>query len=86
VLIEAMACEVAVIGSDSGEIPHVLGDAGRTFPEGDAAALGELLRELWQNPAGRIELGQRGRQRVLERFTQAQIAEQTVQVYQEILT
>ena len=86
VLIEAMACEVAVVGSDSGEIPHVLGDAGRTFPEGDADALGQLLVQLWQNPAARIELGKRGRQRVLERFTQAQIAEQTVQVYQEMLT
>ena len=28
VLVEAMACEVPVIGSDSGEIPNVVGDAG----------------------------------------------------------
>ncbi len=35
VLIEAMACGVAVVGSASGEIPWVIGDAGVLFPEGD---------------------------------------------------
>ncbi|HEY9644931.1 MAG TPA: hormogonium polysaccharide biosynthesis glycosyltransferase HpsO, partial [Chroococcidiopsis sp.] len=36
VLIEAMACQVPVIGSDSGEIPNVIADSGLIFPEGDA--------------------------------------------------
>jgi hypothetical protein len=30
-------------------------------------------------------LGQRGRQRVLERYTQTQVAAQTVEVYREIM-
>ena len=38
-LAEAMSCETPVIGSDSGEIPHVIGDAGLIFKEGDAQAL-----------------------------------------------
>src|SRR5262249_44967029 len=38
-LTEAMACEVPVVGSDSGEIARVIGDAGLVFPEGDATAL-----------------------------------------------
>jgi glycosyltransferase involved in cell wall biosynthesis len=33
VLIEAMACGVPVIGSESGEIPNVIGNAGLVFPE-----------------------------------------------------
>ena len=36
VIMEAMACGVPVIGSDSGEIPQVIGDAGVIVPERDA--------------------------------------------------
>jgi glycosyltransferase involved in cell wall biosynthesis len=84
VLIEAMACETAVVGSDSGEIPHVIGDAGLIFPEDDVAALRKCLEQLQQNPTLRVKLGQKGRQRVLNHYTQAQVAAQTVAVYHEI--
>jgi glycosyltransferase involved in cell wall biosynthesis len=46
VIPEAMACGKIVVGSRSGAIPEIIGDAGFTFPEGDSAALGELLRKL----------------------------------------
>ena len=86
VLVEAMACGVPVIGSDSGEIPHVIGDAGLIIPEEDSDALRKGLLQLMQDDALRLELGRRGRQRVLERFTQAQIAADTVDVYRRMLT
>jgi glycosyltransferase involved in cell wall biosynthesis len=43
-----------------------------------------LLR-LQQQPDLRQELGRQGRQRVLERYTQAQIAAQTVAVYRDVM-
>ncbi|NEP07058.1 MAG: glycosyltransferase family 4 protein, partial [Okeania sp. SIO4D6] len=45
VLIEAMACQVPVIGSDSGEIPYVIGDAGLVFPEGNVEELRSCLMQ-----------------------------------------
>lgn len=84
VLIEAMACEVAVVGSDSGEIPNVVGDAGLIFPEGDAQALRALLQQLMKTKGLRDALGKAGRERVLKHYTQAQIASQTVDVYREM--
>lgn len=85
VLTEAMACGTVVLGSRSGEIPQVIGDAGWTFPEDDVDALRGQLMRLMQDADLRADLGTRGRQRVLERFTQARVAEDTVQVYKEIL-
>ena len=85
ILIEAMACETAVVGSDSGEIPHVIGEAGLTFPEDNVLALAELLQRLLDNPAQRAELGRAGRQRVLAHYTQEHIAEQTTAVYEGLV-
>lgn len=85
VLIEAMASEVPVIGSDSGEIPHVIGDAGLTFPENDSAALAKVIERVLSDPALSRMLGQAGRRRVLQRYTQAQIAAQTADVYREMM-
>ncbi len=84
VLVEAMACETAVIGSQSGEIPHVIGPAGLTFPEEDVKTLQTHLLHLMQSDTLRDELGRKGRQQVLTRYTQAQIAAQTVAVYREL--
>lgn len=85
VIIEAMACGVPVIGSDSGAIPDVIGDAGLIFPEGNVAALAAFLRQLMQSADLRRDLAARGRQRVMSHFTQAQVAAQTVDVYRRMV-
>lgn len=84
VLVEAMACEVPVVGSDSGEIPNVIGDAGFIFPEGDVCALKDILAQLMADPVLRAELGKRGRERVLAHYTQERVAADTYEVYQEL--
>jgi glycosyltransferase involved in cell wall biosynthesis len=85
VLVEAMACGVPVVGSDCGELPNVIGDAGLVFPERDALALRAAIESLAADPARRAELAARGRARVLDRFTQAQVAAATYRVYQEMM-
>jgi len=69
VLPEAMACEVPVIGSRSGNIPAVVGDAGILVEEGSAPALVRAIEELITDPVRRHQLGVRGRERVIEHFS-----------------
>ncbi len=85
VLIEAMACEVPVLGSSSGEIPNVIGEAGAVFPEGDSRQLGKILEDLMKNDIQRKELGKAGSQRVQNNYTQQKIAKDTFDVYSAIL-
>src|SRR5690606_35840251 len=84
VLIEAMACGVAVVGSNSGEIPQVIGDAGLLFAEEDVEALRGRLQSLLDDPATRARLAARGRDRVLAHYTMDRIGARTVEIYREI--
>ena len=69
VLPEAMACEIPVIGTHSGNIPDMIGDAGILVAEGDMAALAAAIEALRTDVARRTELGKAGRARVVERFS-----------------
>jgi glycosyltransferase involved in cell wall biosynthesis len=80
-VMEAMACGVPVVGSDSAEIPNVIGDAGLIVPEGDPAALRAAMAHVLADRSLRCDLAQRGRARVLECFTHLHIAERTVSAY-----
>ena len=84
VLVEAMACGVPVVGSDSGAIPEVIGEAGLIFAEDNSHELRAHLSRLMEDKALRNDLARRGRQRVLTHFTQAQIAQRTVEVYRKV--
>jgi len=85
VLVEAMACGVPVIGSDCGEIPNTIGDAGVIFHEDDVSGLRAGVAQLMRDESLRCELAERGRARVLEKFTQASVASATVKLYEEVM-
>jgi len=85
VLIEAMACEVPVIGSNSGEIPNVIRDAGLLFSEGDKEDLTKKLKLLQNNTELIYTLSKRGRERILYNYTQKKIAEDTVKIYENLM-
>lgn len=74
VLIEAMAAGCAVVGTNSGEIPHVIGHAGLVVPERDTGQLRVVLRSLIKNPDLRARLAACGRVRVQRHFTHAVVA------------
>jgi len=81
VLIEAMACQVSVIGSSSGAIPEVIGKAGLVFKEGNAADLRAKIEQLKSSPKVRKELAQKGYRRVLDNYTFEKIAVATSHIY-----
>ena len=85
---EAMACGVPVVSTDGGSLPEVVGydGDGIIVPKKNARALAEAIRRLLDDPALREEMGKRGHQRVMERFTWRQMAIGTAEVYEEATT
>ncbi|MBW4562689.1 MAG: hormogonium polysaccharide biosynthesis glycosyltransferase HpsO [Mojavia pulchra JT2-VF2] len=86
VLIEAMACKVPVIGSNSGEIPYVIGDAGLVFPEGDVKALANCLTQLIEKPDFANNIGESGYQKALNEYTNKALAQQQLEFYQKVVS
>jgi len=60
-----------VVGSDSGEIPWLIGvtGGGVVFPEGDTAALAAALEDLRARPEERERLASAGRAAVERQFS-----------------
>jgi glycosyltransferase involved in cell wall biosynthesis len=79
-IVEAFASGVPVIGSDSGEIPRVIGDAGRVVAEGDPAAWANAIQGLLESPETRAALAQRGLERV-EQFSTTAVAGKFAEFY-----
>jgi glycosyltransferase involved in cell wall biosynthesis len=67
-IIEAFACGVTVMGSDSGEIPFTIGDAGIVAGERDDAAWVDALSVLLEDTEKRRHLGAAGRARAVAHF------------------
>lgn len=80
VAVEAMACGVPVVATDSGALPEVVGDAGVIVPAGDASALGAALAALGADDARRQRLGAAGMTRAGS-MTWTQVATQLRRLY-----
>jgi glycosyltransferase involved in cell wall biosynthesis len=85
VIIEAMACQVPVIGSTCGAIPEVIGKAGMIFRENDPQDLAEKLSKIIRNKNLREELALAGRERVEENYTWDSAARQIYSAYLKAL-
>ena len=68
VLIQAMACQVPTIGSDSGAIPEVVNLPEMTFPAGNTAALASKILALLDDPPRRDAVARRQREQTLHLY------------------
>jgi glycosyltransferase involved in cell wall biosynthesis len=85
VIIEAWACGVPVLGSDCGEIPHVIADVGVVVAEGDEPGWTTELSNLLESPGRRAELGARGLARATTVYAWPVIARLYLDFFAEIL-
>jgi starch synthase len=90
--LEAMACATAVVASDVGGIPEVVAD-GHTgllvhYDANESAGyesrLADAVNELAVDPQRARQYGAAGRQRCIEEFSWAHIAEQTLEIYRKV--
>ena len=90
--LEAMACATAVVASDVGGIPEVVADGhtGRLvhYDPTDDGGLRTPASRHGQRAGGRPregrQYGEAGRQRCIEEFSWAHIAEQTLEIYRKV--
>jgi L-malate glycosyltransferase len=80
ILVEAMACGAAVVGSDSGEIPHLIkrSGGGLVFREGQVSELCACLTRLLKDPTLLEQHRAQGRKYVEQTLTHPKVAEDLV--------
>jgi alpha-maltose-1-phosphate synthase len=90
--LEAMACGTAVVASDVGGIPEVVDDGvtgslvhyDANDRAGYQARLAKVVNALIADPERAERYGRAGRQRCIAEFSWAQIAQQTLEIYQKV--
>jgi starch synthase len=86
--LEAMACATPVVASAVGGIPEVVDDGftGLLVPPSDPKALADAVNRLLDDPGLAAEMGRAGRRRATAEFSWQAIAEQTVALYEAVIT
>lgn len=84
-LLEGGASGLALIGSDSGEIPFVIADAGLVVPEGNVHAWSDAIGALLTDPDRIAALGRRGRAHVDATYSWRIVGSKLVRVFDRVL-
>ncbi len=84
--IEAMACGTPAVVTSASSGPEEVGRDGLIVPPCDPPALAAALSRLLADGDLRRELGRRGRQRVLQRFSYRRMAALTLESYRRLPT
>jgi len=87
VIAEAMASGVPVVSTDCGGPSTLIkeGETGYLTPTGDPDALADRMQRILENPDHARELGERGRERIEERFSERAAGERFLEVYDQLL-
>ncbi|MDZ4859435.1 MAG: glycosyltransferase, partial [Candidatus Hydrogenedentes bacterium] len=85
--LEAMACEVPVLGTDSGGVREVVvnGSTGYLCEVGDIESMAARAIEILTNETLARDMGKRGRVHVQENFNRDKIVSHYESLYNELL-
>jgi glycosyltransferase involved in cell wall biosynthesis len=83
--LEAMSQNCPVICSNSSSIPEVVGNAGEYFDPGESESIRVSMEQVLQSSSRRAELVSLGRDRC-KRFSWEQCAQETLSVYQRLVS
>jgi len=79
---EAMACGVPCVATDVGDVSEIIGDTGVVVPPRDADALAAGWSQIAAlDNAARQALGQRARQRIIDRFSMTAVHGRYMDLY-----
>ncbi|MCX6117805.1 MAG: glycosyltransferase family 4 protein [Proteobacteria bacterium] len=81
ILAEAMTAGTVVVGSNSGEIPRVIGKCGLIFAEGDEKALAGAVKKLIEKPTLWKELQMSGVKLANEHYSSQAVAKEFSEVF-----
>jgi glycosyltransferase involved in cell wall biosynthesis len=84
-IVEAFACGVPVVASTSGEIPHVVGDAGVLVGEDDVEGWRRAVSSLLTDAAHRADLSRRGRERAAGTYDWPLIARAHARFFERVI-
>ncbi len=87
-LLEAASCARPIVATNVPGCRDVVrdGDNGMLVEPRDAAPLANALARLLADPELRLRMGQRGRERVLNEFSQERIVAQVLAIYREVFS
>jgi glycosyltransferase involved in cell wall biosynthesis len=84
VALENMLREKTLVVSKIGSLIEVVGDAGLSFPAGDATSLAECMRKVLQSHAFADSLGTRAKQRAATMFTPEKMVADHLALYRSL--
>jgi glycosyltransferase involved in cell wall biosynthesis len=87
VIMEAMACGLPVVSTDSGGPSTLIKDGIEGFltPVGDVRLFADRVRQLLENKELRTAMGDKGRNRVKEHFAREVVSKKILDIYTDIL-
>lgn len=84
-ILEAMSCSIPIVCSELPQLVDIIKDCGFMVPKKDPKAIAERVSEILSNKKLAKELGNNGREKVVENFSWTDTVEKTIDLYNTLI-